>query len=65
MDMDWMQPGNNSKIHPTRRRFYISLRKSDRKKEKNEKKKKTKCAKEKLQSTTVSSIWVGISFTVR
>ncbi len=45
MDMDWMQPGNNSNIHPTRRRFYISLRKSDRKKEKNEKKKKQSAKK--------------------
>jgi len=37
--MDWMQPGNNSYIHPTRRRFYIPLRKSDRKKETNKKNK--------------------------
>jgi hypothetical protein len=39
MDMDWMQPGNNSYIHPTRRRFYIPLRKSDTKKETNKKNK--------------------------
>ncbi len=57
MDMDWMQPGNNSNIHPTRRRFYIPLRKSDRKKEKNGKKKEVRKRKAPIHNRFIDMGW--------
>lgn len=57
MDMDWMQPGNNSNIHPTRRRFYIPLRKSDRKKEKNGKKNEVRKRKAPIHNRFIDMGW--------
>jgi hypothetical protein len=52
-----MQPGKNLNTHPTRRRFYIPLRKSDRKKEKNEEKNKVRKRKAPIHNGFIHMGW--------